>query len=105
MGTAYAKSHHETSIYSFTKEAPLQMLMQEGSDRCIRTVNFKDASTFSILKIPFGIRRTDYKEIAYKIQQFKRTDSSAVGMHIFNLLEFKSQDLPVLSNQNSDMVT
>ena len=56
--------------------------------------------------------RTDYKEIAYKIQQFKRADSSAVGMHIFNLLEFKSQDLPVLygggplnSNQNSDMVT
>ena len=57
--------------------------------------------------------RTDYKEIAYKIQQFKRADSSAVGMHIFNLLEFKSQDLPVLhvedlggpinSNQNSDM--
>ena len=39
--------------------------------------------------------RTDYKEIAYKIQQFKRADSSAVGMHIFNLLEFKSQDLPV----------
>ena len=47
-----------------------------------------------ILKIPFVIRRTDYKEIAYKIQQFKRTDSLAVGMHIFNLLEFKSQDLP-----------
>ena len=89
MGTAYAKNHHETSI-------SLQMLMQERNDRCIRTVNFKDASTFSILKIPFGIRRTDYKEIAYKIQQFKRTDSSAVGMHIFNLLEFKSQDLLLL---------
>ena len=53
-------------------------------------------SILNLFKIPFGIRHTHYKEIAYKIQQFKRTDSLAVGMHIFNLLEFKSQDLLLL---------